>query len=138
MAIVDNLIRLDGQLLSKEIQLYENDPLRRIYSDWLWTNRCRLLNLALFKAGDSHLQVRRGGIQLVGIVEKILSGKYDFGEHHLEEPLFEQEEVKKYEYSAVTSSLPIVYKYAQALVSARFAQEYPEITHEVSSTIIVI
>ncbi|KAJ3152742.1 Cell morphogenesis protein PAG1 [Geranomyces michiganensis] len=48
------------------------------------------------------------------------------------------EEHATYEAAAVTSSLPIVYKYAQALVSARLASERLDMTYEMLSEMVLM
>ncbi|KAI9091522.1 cell morphogenesis N-terminal-domain-containing protein [Phlyctochytrium arcticum] len=48
------------------------------------------------------------------------------------------EEHATYEAAAIASSLPIVYKYAQAMVSARLANERPEMTCEILSEMVRI
>ncbi|KAJ3277865.1 Cell morphogenesis protein PAG1 [Borealophlyctis nickersoniae] len=148
----------------------------------------RIVALALYKAGDPNLHVRRGAVRLLraaekkfwggsggddksfrvdwadgqsvfGPVPKMLDDEPDFreraaanaganageGEEGTDDDTngmaamsFEDEEHATYEAAAITSSLPIIYKYAQAMVSARLANERPEITYEILSEMVMM
>ncbi|KNC98027.1 uncharacterized protein SPPG_06446 [Spizellomyces punctatus DAOM BR117] len=141
----------------------------------------RMCALALYKAGDPNLHIRRGSVRLLRAIEnrfwgdKTNKAKYgvvrnlvkeffgpppqlsDLDAHMLEHRLdpdgndgwddeaaimaamaLIDEEHATYEAAAIASSLPIVYKYAQAMVSARLASERGEMTHEMLSEMVLI
>ncbi|KAL1921668.1 uncharacterized protein VTP21DRAFT_10310 [Calcarisporiella thermophila] len=81
----------------------------------------RMLSLALFKAGDQHLEMRQQAIRLLRAVEErafkiSCAGEYEFG---------------------LTNNLPIIYKQAQMVLSARLARDHPELTHLILSEIVM-
>ncbi|KAJ3185369.1 Cell morphogenesis protein PAG1 [Gaertneriomyces sp. JEL0708] len=140
----------------------------------------RMCALALFKAGDPNLHIRRGAVRLLRALEgrfwassskrsnynvvRTMAKEFfgpppqlsDLEAHMLDRGTEAQdgndgwddeaaimaamalidEEHATYEAAAVTSSLPIVYKYAQAMVSGRLAAERREMTDEMLSEMI--
>ncbi|KAJ3121304.1 Cell morphogenesis protein PAG1 [Nowakowskiella sp. JEL0407] len=100
-----------------------------------------LLTLALYKMGDPSLQIRKAAVKLLHVVESDFFGPL-VGEkvkgHDLAREVDKADEKNEvYEQTAITSSLPIVYKYAQAIISARFADERAEWSLEMLSEMIL-
>lgn len=88
----------------------------------------RLLCLALYKAGDQSLTVRKAAVKLLHCLEKVVNHALKGVVAQLDAQDYEP---TAYEAAAITSSLPIIYKYAQATVSARLAKDHRMMTNEV-------
>ncbi|TPX35897.1 hypothetical protein SmJEL517_g01822 [Synchytrium microbalum] len=103
-------------------------------------NVARILCLALYKAADSNPLVRRGAIQLLRALDNMLkaqqvqTGSGSTSSSSVDIAMVDAHET--YEEAAMTSALPAIYKYAQAGVSARLAQEYPDLTFEMLSEMV--
>ena len=157
MAIVENLCRMDADMnrglinssswvSSLDNTQNSNNPeatsTEVSLAHWLWTKRCQFLGLALFKAGDSSSDVRKGVIKILNVIENTLVGKYDENlsvsqaKKLNDEGFMDEEEMKSYESNALNGSLPVVFKSAQVLLSSRFSQTYQDITHEVRRVIL--
>ncbi|KAI8847120.1 cell morphogenesis C-terminal-domain-containing protein [Chytridium lagenaria] len=96
----------------------------------------RMLTLAIYKAGDSNPQVRKGATRLLKSVELRLWGDeflHEEGEGLSQ--LMEDNGGSTYEPLAIGSSLPVMYKYAQTMASSRLALERPQFTCEMISEI---
>lgn len=79
----------------------------------------KLLCLALFKLADEDLGVRLSAVSLIHSFHYVLPKEA------------QEEDTTAYEASAAGSSLPMLYKSAQSVISARFASIYPEMSYEV-------
>ena len=100
----------------------------------------RLFCLALYKAGgmynysflmnlissDPSASIRKGAVSLLHFLEKLV-----FNPNEQKNSTSEFLEQTVYEASAIMSTLPIIYKYAQAMMSSRLAREHSEMTYEV-------
>ncbi|KAJ3218583.1 Cell morphogenesis protein PAG1 [Dinochytrium kinnereticum] len=96
----------------------------------------RMMTLAIYKSGDSNPQVRKGATRLLKAVEQRLWG--DEIVHEAEasiDQILDEGGGGNYEPMAVVSSLPVMYKYAQTMISARLASEKPQFTCEMISEI---
>ncbi|KAJ1548191.1 Cell morphogenesis protein PAG1, partial [Nowakowskiella sp. JEL0078] len=106
-----------------------------------------LLCLALFKCGDPNLHVRKGAVKLLRVVEKeffgpILDDALNLNRDPQTMDIIvpnqeDDQRAEVYEQAAITSTLPIVYKYAQAIISARFAAERAEWSLEMFSEMVM-
>ncbi|KAK3819569.1 MAG: cell morphogenesis N-terminal-domain-containing protein, partial [Benniella sp.] len=77
----------------------------------------QMLSLALFKCGDSNIQVRSLAIKLLKVIEaryftETCAGEYEIG---------------------IVNKLPTIYRQAQYVLSARLAQDRPEQTYSLLS-----
>ncbi|KAG0357861.1 Cell morphogenesis protein PAG1 [Gamsiella multidivaricata] len=77
----------------------------------------QMLSLALFKCGDSNIQIRTRAIKLLKVIEEryfpeTCAGEYEIG---------------------IINKLPTIYRQAQYVLSARLAQDRPEQTYSLLS-----
>ncbi|KAJ3194719.1 Cell morphogenesis protein PAG1 [Irineochytrium annulatum] len=97
----------------------------------------RMLTLALYKAGESNPQVRKGAARLLRAVELRLWGDELFPDPDVLSPSVDKFEVDDddaiYESLAIVSSLPAMYKSAQKCASTRLASQRPELTCDVGA-----
>ncbi|KAJ3109558.1 Cell morphogenesis protein PAG1 [Phlyctochytrium planicorne] len=90
----------------------------------------RMIMLAIYKSGDLNPQVRRGAVRLLKSVEQRLWGhNYLSGDEAADQTL-DDSGGSSYEPLSIGSSLPVMYKYAQTMISARIASERPQFTCE--------
>ncbi|KAJ3416925.1 hypothetical protein HDV05_007983 [Chytridiales sp. JEL 0842] len=93
----------------------------------------RLITLALFKAGDLDVNIRKAAIRLLRAVEVRLWGDEVTLASHDDSHLIADDENSRYEAAAIASTLPIMYKYAQTTASARLAGDRPLFTCDMLS-----
>ncbi|KAJ3319284.1 Cell morphogenesis protein PAG1, partial [Blyttiomyces sp. JEL0837] len=106
----------------------------------------RMIALALYKAGDNELSVRKSAVKLLRAVEmRLFRADIDSPvavDEDDEDPegadssghvISVDEENEMYESSAISSTLPIMFKYAQAIASSRLANERPLFTCQIIS-----
>ena len=95
----------------------------------------RIVCLALYKAADANANVRKAAIGLLNAVDKRLKGYRMMASNNvglggsIDSLMVNIHET--YEEAAMASALPAIYKYAQAGLSVRLAQDYPNLTFEV-------
>ncbi|KAF9196952.1 Cell morphoproteinsis protein PAG1 [Haplosporangium sp. Z 11] len=77
----------------------------------------QMLSLALFKCGDSNIQIRTLAIKLLKVIE----------ERYFPEPCAGEYEI------GIVNKLPTIYRQAQFVLSARLAQDRPEQTYSLLS-----
>ncbi|KAF9967252.1 Cell morphogenesis protein PAG1 [Mortierella alpina] len=77
----------------------------------------QMLSLALFKCGDSNIQIRTLAIKLLKVIEL----------RHFPEPCAGEYEI------GIVNKLPTIYRQAQYVLSARLAQDRPERTYSLLS-----
>ncbi|KAG0303961.1 Cell morphogenesis protein PAG1 [Dissophora globulifera] len=81
----------------------------------------QMLSLALFKCGDSNIQIRTLAIKLLKVIEarffpETCAGEYEIG---------------------IINKLPTIYRQAQYVLSARLAQDRPEQTYSLLSEVMM-